>query len=65
MSGYTKEDFDKSIGYSVDGFGSMYEYLKSDYMEILEFYGDYHDANTGDLRVNRMITIVDRAVHCS
>jgi len=61
MSGYTKEDFDKSIGYSVDGFGSMYEYLKSDYMEILEFYGDYHDANTGELKLNRMITIVDRA----
>lgn len=61
MSGYTKEDFDKSIGYSVDGFGSMYEYLRSDYMEILEFYGDYHDANTGELKVNRMITVVDRA----
>lgn len=62
LGGYSKEDFDKSIGYSVDGFGSMYEYLMSDYMEILEFYGDYHNAVTGDLQINRMITVVDRAI---
>ena len=29
-------------------------------MEILEFYGDYHDSDTGVLMTNRMITIVDR-----
>lgn len=61
MGGYSKEDFDKSIGFSVDGFGSMYEYLMSDYVEILEFYGDYHNAGTGELKVNRMITVVDRS----
>lgn len=61
IAGYTKDDFDKSIGFSVDGFGSMYEYLMSDYVEILEFYGDYHNANTGELAVNRMITVVDRS----
>lgn len=61
LAGYTKDDFDKSIGFSVDGFGSMYEYLMSDYVEILEFYGDYHDSVTGDLQVNRMITVVDRS----
>lgn len=60
LAGYSKDDFDKSIGFSVDGFGSMYEYLMSDYMEVLEFYGDYHDALTGELSVNRMITVVDR-----
>lgn len=61
LAGYTKDDFDKSIGFTVDGFGSMYEYLMSDYVEILEFYGDYHDSVTGDLQVNRMITVVDRS----
>lgn len=60
LAGYSKDDFDKSIGFSVDGFGSMYEYLMSDYMEVLEFYGDYHDAVTGELKINRMITVVDR-----
>jgi hypothetical protein len=62
VGGYSKEDFDKSIGYSVDGFGSMYEYLMSDYIEILEFFGDHHDAGTGVLSINRMITIADRSI---
>ncbi len=62
LAGYSKEDFDKSIGFSLDGFGSMYEYMMSDYMEILEYYGDYHNAVTGDLQVNRMITVVDRSI---
>lgn len=62
MAGYSKEDFDKSISFSLDGFGSMYEYLRSDYMEILEFYGDWHDSDTGELAINRMITVVDRSL---
>lgn len=61
LAGYSKDDFDKSIGFSVDGFGSMYEYLMSDYVEILEFYGDYHNSVTGDLEVGRMITVCDRS----
>lgn len=62
LGGYSKEDFDKAVGYSADGFGSYYEYLMSDYVEILEFYGDYHDKNTGNLQRDRVITIVDRSV---
>lgn len=60
MGGFSIEDFDKAVGYSVDGFGSMYEYLQSDFVEILEFYGDFHDQHTGELTTNRLITIVDR-----
>ena len=58
--GYSIEDFNKAIGYSVDGFGNMHEYLMSDYMEILEFFGDYHDVE-GNLSTDRIITIVDRS----
>jgi len=61
MGGYSVEDFDKAIGYQVDGFGNMYEYFQSDYVEILEFYGDYHDKDTGELQTDRIITIVDRS----
>jgi len=61
-TGYSKEDFNKASQYSVDGFGNLYEYYMSDYMEILEFYGDYHNQDTGELKVNRMITVVDRSV---
>lgn len=60
MGGYSIEDFDKACGYSADGFGNMYSYFMGDFVEILEFYGDYHDHSTGELSTNRMITIVDR-----
>jgi hypothetical protein len=60
LGGYSIEDFDKACGYSADGFGNMYSYFMGDFVEILEFYGDYHDHSTGELKTNRMITIVDR-----
>lgn len=62
FGGYSIEDFDKAQGYSVDGFGNLYEYYMGDFIEILEFYGDYHDHESGDLHTNRIITVVDRAL---
>lgn len=59
--GYSKEDFEKAVGYQADGFGDMYEYYMSDYVEILEFFGDYHDPESGELHTERLITIVDRS----
>lgn len=61
LGSYSQEDFDKAVGYSADGFGNMYSYLQSNYMEVLEFYGDYHDSETGELHTNQIITVVDRA----
>lgn len=61
LGGYSIEDFTKAVGFEVDGFGSLYEYFQSDYVEILTFYGDYHDQDTGELRTNQEITIVDRS----
>lgn len=43
------------------GYGSPFEYLKSDNVEILEFYGDLYNHNTGILYKNHVITIVDRS----
>lgn len=60
MSGYSHEDFNKAMGYQVDGFGDLNEYFMSDYIEVLEFYGDYHDHNTDELHTNVVITVVDR-----
>lgn len=59
---YSREDWNKASQYEVDGFGSIQEYYGSDTVEILEFYGDYHDTLTGELQTNRMITIVDRSI---
>ena len=60
MEGFTKDDFDKAEAYAIDGFGSMFEYFHSEYMEILEFYGDYHDPQTGEMHTDIVITVVDR-----
>lgn len=59
LGGYSVEDFDKAVGYSADGFGSFYEYLMSDYVEVLEFYGDYHTCD-GEVQQGRLVTVVDR-----
>jgi hypothetical protein len=62
MGQYSVEDFDKAVGFSVDGFGNMHEYMGSDYMEILEFYGNFHDKKTGTFKTDRVITVVDRGL---
>jgi len=59
---YSTEDFNKAASYQADGFGSLYEYYMGENVEILEFFGDYHDPQTGDLQTDRIITIVDRSV---
>ena len=59
---YNSDEWAKASQYQVDGFGSLQEYYGSDTVELLEFYGDYHDSQTGELQTNRMITIVDRSI---
>ena len=59
LGGYSKEDFDKAVGFQADGFGNMYEYFMGDYVEILEFFGDYHTKD-GVLELNKVLTVVDR-----
>lgn len=61
IGGFKSEDFNKAAMYAVDGYGSLYEYYMGEYVELLEFYGDYHDNETGELYTNRLITIADRS----
>lgn len=58
---YGIDDFDKSEGFLIDGFGNYFEYLQSGYVELLEFYGDIHNSETGTLERNQVITVIDRA----
>ena len=58
---YSTEDFEKACGYSIDGFGNLKEYYQSPYVEILEFEGDIHDPETGELLRNHVVTIIDRS----
>lgn len=55
-----KADMDKSRQYIADGFSSITEYYNTDLVEVLEFYGDWYDVDTGEFLENYMITVVDR-----
>jgi len=46
--------------YQMDGFTSYREYLKSGMIEVLTFYGDLYNRETGTLYKNHVITVVDR-----
>jgi hypothetical protein len=58
---YGIQDFDKAEGFIVDGFGNYFEYLQSGYVEVLEFFGDIHNQETGVLEQGMIITVIDRA----
>lgn len=60
-STFSADDWAKAQQYAIDGFGSLQEYYGSNTVEILEFYGDYHDEESGELKTDRMITVVDRS----
>jgi hypothetical protein len=61
LSSFKMEDINKSDAFHVDGFGSLYEYLYSGYVEVLEFEGDIYVPETKEYKTNRIITIVDRS----
>lgn len=46
--------------YQMDGFSSYRNYLESDYVEILTFYGDIFDWETEEYLPNHKIMVVDR-----
>ena len=59
---YSIEDFEKAAAYSIDGFGNYNEYLQSDFVEVLEFRGDYFNKETKELLTNHQIIIIDRCI---
>lgn len=62
MGSYSIEDCDKATGFSMDGFGNYQEYLQSDYVEVLEFRGDYFNKETSELLTNHQIIVIDRCI---
>lgn len=44
----------------VDGFGSYRDYLGSQYVELLTFYGNFFDMDSATLLKNQMIVVMDR-----
>lgn len=60
LGSYTREDCEKAEGFAMDGFGNLYDYYMNPYIEVLTFYGDYNDVQSGTFKRNRKVTIVDR-----
>lgn len=60
FQGTTVNDYEKSSGFEMDGFSSWLDYFQSDYVEIIEFHGNFYDAETDELLRNHIITVVDR-----
>lgn len=54
------EDIDKDIQLQYDGFGTFGNYIKSGYVELLDFYGDIYDKDEEKLYKNHVITVIDR-----
>lgn len=59
-NGLSIEDVNKYAQVTLDGFGGIAQYLKSGYVEFLDFYGDIYDLETNTLYKNHQITVVDR-----
>lgn len=60
MNAYGIEDWQKAEGIQIDGFGNYYDYLQSGFVELLDFYGDVHNIETGEVQTGRVITVIDR-----
>ena len=60
FAGTSQGDFAKTESYQFAGFSSYHHYFTSDYVELLDFYGDYYDTETKQLYKNYCITLVDR-----
>lgn len=59
---YSRTDWNRAVGYTVDGFGDLREYYGSSYVEVLTFEGDIYDQETEKLDRNVQIIVIDRAI---
>ena len=57
---YTGDWSQRDTMYSIDGFGTFSQYLKTQYVELLTFYGDYYDTFQDKFYQNAIITVADR-----
>lgn len=60
VSEFTGAIMNKDRIYDIAGFGDYREYLGSNNVEVLTFYGDIYDFDTDTLLKNHIIKIVDR-----
>lgn len=59
--GTTQGDYTKNAAYQIDGFSGWEDYMDSNYVEILTFYGDLWDPEKDELLKDQIIRVVDRS----
>lgn len=60
MAGYAEGDFAKNDSFVMEGFTSWWNYFSSSLVEVLDFYGDIYDVETGVLKRKHLISVIDR-----
>lgn len=58
--GLTGDWVERDNIYQMDGFGSFQQYLLSNSVEVITFYGDYYNADSDTFAKNRVVTFIDR-----
>jgi len=61
-AGFSTQDWHKSAGYLIDGFGDLREYYGTDYVEVLTFEGDNYNSETDTLEEDTQIIVIDRSI---
>jgi len=62
FANHSQGDFKRNELFDIAGFTGFWHYFNSDYVEVLDFYGDFFDKDTGELKQNHLISVVDRSV---
>lgn len=59
---YSRTDWNRAVGFQVDGFGNLRDYYGSKYVEVLTFEGDVWDEENEKLEEDMQIIVIDRSV---
>lgn len=62
FANHSQGDFKRNELFDIAGFTGFWHYFNSDYVEVLDFYGDFFDKAENKLYKNHLISVVDRSV---
>lgn len=61
FAAHSQGDFKKNSAFQYAGFTGFWEYFNSNYVEVLDFYGDVFIPETGEIKQNHLLSVIDRA----
>lgn len=60
LKGPDTKEIEKYMNFTFQGFGNYINYLTSGLVEVLEYYGDIYNTETGEFLKNHHVVVVDR-----